>query len=112
MNTATAQGLEAQNTVHDFHGHAEIDEHELKYALYKRLHKYYEKSDYGYVHKFADFALKKVFRLKPYDHQINMDNYVHKKAEDVTSEQARVNRTIFALKKIKEFNPEFFSYDE
>ena len=83
--------------------------HEVKAELIKKLKPYYEPGTGPLVVKFFNFLTEPIFG--GYHVNIRTDSFTAKPASDYTG-GSRVRRTVFALKKIKEFNHHYFNEDD
>ncbi|KAL4451089.1 hypothetical protein ABPG74_021411 [Tetrahymena malaccensis] len=91
------------------HHKSNVDQHELKAEMIKELSHYYDHHDLsllGKVQHFVEHLLEEKHHAK-----INTSNFDQKKLESF-SESKQVSRTVFALKKIKTFNHDFFTSEE
>ena len=85
-------------------------EHLIKGELIERLKPYYAPDHSSPFEYFLDRA-KGIFRGHHHDHHIDVLKYSHQPLSKY-SESEVLNRTVFALKKIKEFNHHFFTEKE
>ena len=85
-------------------------EHLIKGELIERLKPYYAPDHSSPFEKFLN-GIKGIFRGNHHDHHIDVLKYQHQPLSQY-SENEVLNRTVFALKKIKEFNHHFFTERE
>lgn len=98
----------AHHEIH--HSHADSSkEHEIKAELISRLQSYYTYHEDSLVGHFGNW-IKSLFNpsLHPV---IDTSNYSHPDINSISKRQ-HIPRTVFALKKIKEFNHHFFNSEE
>jgi hypothetical protein len=94
---------------HDHHHSDSQLEHKVKHEMIERLHPFYDSHRQSLVERAVSLVFYP-FQTK-YEAEIDTSNFQSKPFESL-SESQKVSRTVFGLKKIKEFNHHFFNDSE